>query len=108
MSAHDLTNDESVGFAIVNLYLNENNFSRDDYPVGMPNPLKSYGFDPSDRNKVELEYISNRMPKKYKNVGVVLIKSILQYCMLLNALQNSTYRARIKAFNFERKHNEFI
>lgn len=78
-SLHDVTDDKEIGFAVFRLCGESSNFYNDFFVVEKPLVYTGYGFDKADIDKIVLLNISNKYPTLYKNVGVVLLKAILQY-----------------------------
>jgi hypothetical protein len=78
-TAHDLKDDRTIGTAYVRPFHNSTVMFTEE-ELEWFSHLIGYGLDPTDNKpKILLSNIKNDCPQKYKNVGVVLTKAILQY-----------------------------
>jgi hypothetical protein len=95
--ARDIETNQKVGFALLHPSWEKNNYMKSYYCFSdVPEYLQGYGADKTDVPKIYLEQVTNEQPQKFKNVGVILIKAILQHyqtsCdarLIFNAVRNT-------------------
>ncbi|NGX32794.1 MAG: hypothetical protein K1060chlam4_00847 [Candidatus Anoxychlamydiales bacterium] len=91
--AMDLESKKQLGFAIVQPFSSNDEVNK--HWLNMP-PKELLGYDKEkmDVSKVILEQVTNQVHDKYKNVGVVLLKAILQHSapnqrIILDSVRNT-------------------
>ncbi len=116
--AKKITDDSLIGFAQLNL-LTEKNIELMD--LWGPEPVEWRGYGPSEAtdgpfvNKVLLDQVTNKQPNKYKNVGMILLKAIIQNYyddfqgrVLLQAVRNThPYHYKL-GFRVSQQNQEYL
>lgn len=112
--AYELETGKQVGSAEVYAFLETNQYCQNFYRHNVPSHLQGYGADRGSVPKVFLRQVTNEDPKQYKNIGVLLLKMILQYyndrceCrLILDAVRNTQpyyYKLGFRMANPEQEH----
>jgi len=79
ITVFDLDTDIKVGYIIIKLFSNENNYLlTDDTTAPLPRKYKGYGDSPLNVNKILIKEIRNSTGKRLENLGSLLTKIVIQ------------------------------